>query len=57
MHGAVDIRADVQGHVDALRDDALRLQVLGIVHLVPGIADPARRMHVHEMGEVRDPHV
>ena len=56
VHGAVDVGADVQGGVDALRDDHLGLQVLRVVHLIAGIADPARRMHIHQMTEIDDFH-
>ena len=56
MHGAVEMRADMQRRLDALRDDHLRLQVLRVVHLVAGIADPARRMHVHDVRKVDDLH-
>ena len=44
---AVEMGADMQRGVDALRDDAHRLQVLGVVHLVAGVADPAWRMDAH----------
>jgi len=56
VHGAVEMRADVQRGVDALRHDHLRLQVLRVVHLVAGIADPAGRVHVHDVGEIDDFH-
>ncbi len=56
VHGAVEMGADMQRGVDALGDDHLRLQVLRVVHLVAGIADPARRMHVHHVTHVDDLH-
>ena len=56
VHGAVEMGADMQRGVDALRHDHLGLQVLRVVHLVAGIADPAGRMHVHDVGEIDDFH-
>ena len=56
VHGAVDVRADVERHVDPLRDDHLGLQVLRVIHLVAGVTDPTWRMHVHQMTEVDDLH-
>jgi hypothetical protein len=56
MHGAIDVSADVQRHVDALGDNALRLQVLGVIHLVAGVPDPTRRVDIHEMGQICNPH-
>ena len=56
VHGAVEMGADMQRGVDALRHDHLRLQILRVVHLVAGIADPAGRMHVHDVGEIDDFH-
>ena len=50
------MRADVQRGLDALGDDHLRLQVLRVIELVAGVADPAGRVHVHDMGEVDDFH-
>ena len=54
VHGAVEMGADVQRGVDALRHDHLGLQVLRIIHLVAGISDPAGRMDVHDVGEIDD---
>ncbi len=56
VHGAIEMRADVQRGVDALRHDHLRLQVLRVVHLVAGIADPTGRVNVHDVGEIDDFH-
>ena len=56
VHGAVEMGADMQRGVDALRDDADRLQVLRVIHLVAGIADPAGRVHVHDVGQIDDFH-
>ncbi len=56
VHGAVEMGADMQRGVDTLRDDADGLQVLRVIHLVAGIADPAGRMHVHDVGEIDDFH-
>ena len=56
VHGAVEMRADMQRGIDALRHDHLRLQVLRVVHLVAGVTDPAGRMHVHDVGEIDDFH-
>ena len=56
VHGAVEVRADVQRRVDALGHDPHGLQVLRVIHLVAGVADPARRMHVHDMAHVDDFH-
>src|SRR6476620_9016913 len=50
------MRADMQCRVDALCDDADGLQILRVVHLVAGIADPAGRMHIHDMGKIDDFH-
>jgi hypothetical protein len=36
--------------------DYLRLEILRVVHLVAGIADPAGRVHVHDMGKIDDFH-
>jgi hypothetical protein len=52
MHGAIEMGPDMQGGVDALRHDHLGLQILRIIHLVAGIADPAGRVHIHDMGEI-----
>jgi hypothetical protein len=49
MHGAVDVRTDMKGGVDTLGHDLLGLQILSVIHLVAGIADPAWRLHVHQM--------
>ena len=56
MHGTVEMCADVQRRVDALCHDHLRLEILRVVHLVAGITDPARRVHIHDMGEIDDLH-
>ena len=56
VHGAVEMGADMQRGVDALRDDHLRLQILRVIHLVAGIADPAGRVHVHDVGQIDDLH-
>ena len=56
MHGAVEMGADMQRGVDALRDDPHRLQILRVIHFVAGIADPAGRVHVHDVGEIDDLH-
>ena len=56
VHGAVEMGADMHRGVDALRDDADGLQVLRVVHLVAGVADPAGRVHVHDVGHVDDLH-
>jgi hypothetical protein len=42
--------------VDPLGDDHLGLQILRVIHLVPGIADPAGGMHAHGMREIDDFH-
>src|SRR5262249_27649324 len=55
-HGAVEMGADVQRSVDALRHDHLSLEVLGVVHLVARIANPAGGVDVHHMGHVDDFH-
>ena len=56
VHGAIEMRADVQGGVDALRHDPHGLQVLRVIHLVAGVSHPARRMHVHDVAHVDDFH-
>jgi len=56
MHGAVEMSAAVHRGFDALRDDHLRLQILRVVHLVPGVADPAGRVDAHGVGEIDDLH-
>ena len=56
MHRTVDMRSDMQRRIDALGDDHLCLQVLGVIHLIAGIADPTRRVDVHQMTEVDDFH-
>ncbi len=56
VHGAIEMSTYVQGGVDPLRDNHLALQILRVIHLVAGIADPAGRMHVHDMGEIDDFH-
>ena len=56
VHGAVEMGADMQRGVDALRHDHLGLQILRVIHLVAGVADPAGRMHVHDVGEIDDFH-
>ena len=56
VHGAVDVGSDVKRHVDALRDDHLGLQVLRVIHLVAGIADPTWSVHIHQMSKVQDFH-
>ena len=56
VHGAVEMRADMHRGVDALRDDADGLQILRVVHLVAGVADPAGRVHVHDVRHVDDLH-
>ena len=48
----VDVRADVQRGLHALRDDAVRLQGLGVVLLHPRIADPAGRVEADRVAEV-----
>jgi hypothetical protein len=52
VHRAVEMGADVERGVDALRNDHLGLQVLGVIHLVAGISDPAGRMHVHHVTHI-----
>ena len=44
--------ADMKGGIDPLGDDRLGLQILGVIHLVAGIADPARRVQVHHVRQV-----
>jgi hypothetical protein len=56
MHRAVDMGADMERGVDALRDDHLGLQILRVIHLVAGVPDPAGRVQVHQMGHVDDLH-
>ena len=56
MHGAVEMRAGVHRRLDPLRDDALRLQVLRVIHLVARVADPAGRMDAHGVREIDDLH-
>ncbi len=56
VHGAVEMGADMQRGVDALRHDHLGLQVLRVVHLVARIADPAGGVNVHHMGHIDDFH-
>ena len=56
VHRAVEMRADVQRGVDALRHDPHGLQVLRVVHLVARVADPAGRVHVHHVSHVDDFH-
>ena len=54
VHGAVEMGADMQGGVDALRHDHLGLQILRVIHLVAGVADPVGGVHVHDVGEIDD---
>ena len=56
VHGAVEVGADVQRGVDALRHDHLGLQILRIIHLVAGVSDPTGGMHAHGMRQVDDFH-
>ena len=56
VHGTVEMGADMERGLDTLRDDHLRLQVLRVIHLVAGVAHPARRMHVHDVREIDDLH-
>src|SRR5438105_12990952 len=48
--------AHVERGLDTLGRDHLGLQVLRVIHPVAGIADPARRMHVHHMTHIDDFH-
>ena len=56
MHGAVEMGARVHRGFDALGDDADRLQVLRVIHLVAGITDPAGGVDAHGVGEIDDLH-
>jgi hypothetical protein len=56
VHCSVEMCADVQCRIDTLCDDTHRLQILCVIHLVAGIADPARGMHIHNVREIDDFH-
>jgi hypothetical protein len=56
MHGAVEMGAGVHRGLDALGDDADGLQVLCVIHLVAGIADPAGGVDAHGVGQIDDLH-
>jgi hypothetical protein len=56
MHGTIEVSPDVQSRIDALGHNHLRLQILRVVHLVAGVADPTGRMHIHNVGEIDDFH-
>ena len=56
MHGAVEMGAAVHRGLDPLGDDADRLQVLRVIHLVAGITDPAGGVDAHGVGQIDDLH-
>ena len=56
VHGTVEMGADMQSGVDTLRHDHLGLQILRVIHFVAGVADPAGRVHVHDVGKIDDFH-
>src|SRR5215469_7485583 len=56
VHRTVEMSSGVQGCLDPLRDDPVRLQGLCVVDACPWVADPAWRVEVPWMGQIDKPH-